>query len=229
MSAPAAPFLIRDNEDARPSPTIITFEDGTKFTLRPSLGLAITLDRAFGGLPALLAKLAANSLDAVVTVIEQATGEKPDALSVMGPAGLEKVLPAYSKALLRFVEGLVALPTSGEPAKADDGDLIEFAALLELLFGYGTGVLGWSAAETYATSPFDIFIAYRARMTFVGNVLTSVFGAKDDDDASGSPSSDDGLDRAGLAALRGMGGITGPAKPFAPRGTTGGIGRMGRI
>ena len=95
----------------------IVFSDDDERVLRPTLGAATRISRAFGGFQAAHQKILASDLDAFVTVIQHGLGLKTEAET----RGLrERVWSAgISKLMLPLVEFVSILANGGRPIEEE--------------------------------------------------------------------------------------------------------------
>ena len=193
-----------------PDITRITI-DNTTFVLRPSLGLAIRLERKFGGkgfMP-ILEALKSGSFSAVTLILEE-TGTSTDVLDYMPTHGLAQVLPNVCATLIIFLVDLVNVkpdePETDTVIALPSEELVPFGTFFEILYGYGTGHLGWTPSQTYDASAYEIMVAYRAKIA----QIKMIFGSSETSDKGHDQAYDASpLDLAGLNSLRNMNTIGG--------------------
>ena len=193
-----------------PDITRITI-DNTTFVLRPSLGLAIRLERKFGGkgfMP-ILEALKSGSLSAVTAILEE-TGASMNVLDYMPAHGLAKVLPGVCSTLILFLVDLVKVkpdePETDSAISLPSEDFVPFGTFFEMLFGYATGHLGWTPAQAYDASAYEIMVAFRAKI----DQIKMIFGSSETSEKTpASAPFDTTFDHAGWNELRTMGSIGG--------------------
>lgn len=143
---------------------------GEVIRLRPTLRAAMRLE-ADHGLAELFRLLSQGSMTATTAILAEHVDRLP-AVTVHDAIRLAPKLADHLAALLDFgpQPKRKAKPT-GKPVVLAD----EFARL----FAIGSGVLGWTPADTWASSPAEILAAHNGRIEFVDQILVTVFGSKD--------------------------------------------------
>jgi len=176
--------------------------------LRPSLRAAARLNHKFGGLDALLLKIAEDHFGALSDVIREASSARHDLaflLSAPNSPPLYKLFETFRNPVISLVLAMSGHDPDAKDTRPADEHKISFAELFDRLFAMATGILGWNAQDAWNATPNEIMAAVKGRMTFVGDVLKAIFGKTDStgDKASG-PDRNGTLDRAGLAELKAL-------------------------
>ncbi|GBD48532.1 phage tail assembly chaperone [Methylopila sp. Yamaguchi] len=137
---------------------------GSSIRLWPTLRAATRLEREHG-LQKLGFLLAQGSICATTAILAEHVDHVP-AITVADAMRLAPDLLLH----------LTQLADLGEQPKGKGKPTGQPTTLVDLhrqLFGLGTGVLGWTPADTWAASPAEIVAAYDARR----ELLTALFGA----------------------------------------------------
>ncbi|WP_020187107.1 hypothetical protein [Methylopila sp. 73B] len=164
---------------------------GGSIRLRPTLRAATRLEREHG-LQKLGALLAQGSISATAAIL----AEHVDTVPAVTVHDAMRLAPDLLLHLTQLAD-LGEQPTGkGKPT----GKPIALVDLHHQLFGLGTGVLGWTPAETYAASPAEILAAYNVRR----KLLATLFGGATDntDAAADLPTPEER--KAGIEALRAL-------------------------
>lgn len=153
---------------------IITIEiGGATVRLRPSLRAALWLVRQFGGYAELLQALGEGSVTAATAIITEAgdhpapesliTAPSPEALRDR----LERLHPQLALLVLMLAD--VSPPATEyeqpEPDPVSDDMTVE-QALIQI-FGLATGVLGWSPATAWASTPGEVWTAMQEHVAMI--------------------------------------------------------------
>lgn len=201
--------------------TVISFSRGD-ITLRPTLRAACALERLHDGFPSLLKHIEQFHLSTVREIIMQAASTRQEAiafLSILEKQPLRVVKEITVAPLMGLCLGLIPQyeePTQDKkPAKpAKPAKPVTMQDVYAELFAAGTGLLGWTPAETWNATPTEIAKAARGRNRYLADILKAIFGAPDDDKPKIDPYTDEQLsqiekegtdpnfDRAALADLK---------------------------
>lgn len=144
---------------------------GFAVRLRPTLRAAMRLERLHDGFPGLLAKLGEYDTSTVRAIILTAATDRDVAAAFLGALArlpLSTHRPAITEALgglcaafLMTSEDESAAPASTKPAKP-----VTWAQAYADLYRIGTGWLGWTPADTLASTPAEIGEALEGRLAF---------------------------------------------------------------
>lgn len=172
----------------------ITVEIGGEvIRLRPTLRAAMRLE-ADHGFDKLFRLLSQGSVTATAAILAEHADPVPT-VTVHDAIRLAPQLADHLAALLDFG------PQPKRKAKPSAKPIVladEFARL----FAIGSGVLGWTPADTWASSPAEILAAHNGRIEFVDQILVAVFGSKDK--AEDAQLTSTGRDLNAASILRGL-------------------------
>lgn len=148
--------------------------DGEHIVLRPTLRVALRLERRHEGLGALVAKIQDGNLQAIADVLREHSPAWSDAPSFIESlsaphglaAGVEHVIPAlvahaFALAGVDIEAERDEPPATGRPATRET-----FADHLEGLFKVATGWLGWSPETAWNSTPAEIRAAQAGLVEF---------------------------------------------------------------
>ncbi len=193
--------------------------DGAVVTLRASLRAAVAIDNMPGGFPKVWEQIAQQSVTAIRAVILATATERQEAHTFLVAAArqpLSQSLPGAQAACLAVLA--CYFPDTAEVAESRASTAAErttLRAYFQQLYGYATGWLGWTPAETWAASPVEIEAAFAAHTDRLVK-LTPGLSAEGDDHPKGNPNEytaerlreieeqdfDPAFDREGLRALK---------------------------
>lgn len=147
---------------------------GEAVELRPSLRLALQLERREGGFAKVLREIDDLSLGTMAELIEPHHGGGTVFINQVFDAGLGNLRPA----LIAYVLALAGVdPEQAEKAAAGPkGKTVPLGAHLLDLYRIGTGWIGWTPEATLDATPAEITEAFKGRQ----DLLRAVFGGKDD-------------------------------------------------
>jgi hypothetical protein len=162
--------------------------------LRPTLKAAWRLEKRHGSFDKILKGIAEQSATVFYDVIAETSGLAPrvifEFLERIRDVPLAYKLGALSGALVNVTLALAGvdestMEESGEqPTSAEsEGEKATPARLFEI----ATGWLGWSPADAWNATPFEIMTAYRGRVA----MLKAIFGASEENDKAAPKMSDD--------------------------------------
>ena len=156
--------------------TVTVSIGGRGFTLRPTLRAAIGVLEAGAGYEAALSRLRDREFGFALAVLAHGLddGVTPpmddDCWSAFADGDLVAELQRFALILANGGEPLK--PVEAGEKRAGGGKVLSHEDYLARLFRFGTGWLGWSAAETLATPMPAIVSAYLGRV----DMLSSLFG-----------------------------------------------------
>jgi hypothetical protein len=148
------------------------------FILRPTLRAAFRLDQIYEGFQNLHRAIADGSLGASTDLISQTVTDPTRwaAYALAPNSTIARDLLAAPDQLLAFL--MVLIGANEKSDKSQTGKPISFGEYFVELFRIGTGWLGWSPAETWASTPAEILNAHAGRVA----MLKAIFGSKSSDD-----------------------------------------------
>ncbi|MDA9453069.1 hypothetical protein XI00_01985 [Bradyrhizobium sp. CCBAU 21359] len=169
--------------------------DDRSFDLKPSLRAASYLHQKYG-FPALYQAVRDGSFTAIMDLITATSEDVP-------VASIHSILDAREQ-LLEFVLILSgADTTSNEP---QSGELISFDEYVADLYKVGAGHLGWAPDVVWNATPVEILAARAGRVDLLKDILTAVFGSKEQSaDASNVASNRDDLNAIGDLTVHSLG------------------------
>ena len=151
---------------------IVVMIAGEEVQLRPSLRLALQLERRPGGFPKLIKDIDDLTLSTMADLIAE-HDPHPFVLNRVMDAGLANL----REPLLRYVLALAGVdPEQAEKAAASKGRTVPLGAHLVDLYRIGAGWLGWTPEATLDATPAEITEAFKGRQ----DMLRAIFGGKDD-------------------------------------------------
>ncbi|MEZ2406926.1 hypothetical protein AB6806_08925 [Bosea sp. RCC_152_1] len=166
------------------------------FTLRPSLRAAVRLERlAEGDFSALYQRITTGHLGTLVGVIVAASIHLTRSETVHAALRGQPLNHQLSKLALAAMALLPGI-TFSKPAPAGEqteAKPIPFAQYYQRLYRIGTGIMRWSPATVWASTPAEIIEAFNG------------YGGTLEEELAGAPAVADTLDRNGLNKLRGKG------------------------
>lgn len=182
-----------------------------RLILRPTLRCASTAAQ-HSGLASLIAKLEQCDLTSIHALIRSAATSADDAerfLAAIHNQPMHRIRQAILPSLFDLITAL--LPADPDaPKRTTDQKPQSWAKVFNDLYGYGTGWLGWTPAQTWDATPAEIITAMKAH----SEKLIAMNGgeanqtAQNNDEAQRQANIDAGLDpefdRAGLHALKRM-------------------------
>jgi hypothetical protein len=139
--------------------------DGAVVTLRASLRAAVAIDNMPGGFPATWKQIARQSLAAMRAVILAAAPDQRDAqrfLMRICDKPLVSFIPQAQAACLAILASYVSNTAEAAESRTPSAEALALRAYFHELYGYATGWLGWTPAETWAASPLEIEAAFTA-------------------------------------------------------------------
>jgi len=175
--------------------------DNSHISLRPTLRAACALERLHDGFKPLLKHIEQFHLSTVREIIMQAASTRQEAIAF---------LSILEKQPLRMVREITVAPLTGlclslipryeepaqdnKPAKpAKPAKPVTMQDVYAELFAAGTGLLGWTPAETWNATPTEIATAARGRNRYLADILKAIFGAPEDDKPKIDPYTDEQL------------------------------------
>lgn len=185
--------------------------------LRPTLRAAIQLERLHDGWTGLLAKLAQLDTATIREVIRTAASDRIAAeglLRSLADQPLTEIRTAVLTPLSELLELFLMPLTDGDKDRKDHvtetaAKPLEWVQAYAELFKTGTALLGWSPADTWASTPAEIAAALEAKVALLGGNRETA-----DDTATTYTTEqlaevdrlgyDPSFDREGLRRLKGM-------------------------
>lgn len=190
---------------------------GHAVTLQESLRAAVAIDNLPGGSPKVWEQIARQSLSAMRAVILATAPDQRDAQRVLMriyDKPLVSFIPQAQAACLAILASYVSTTAEAAESRIPSAETLALRAYFHQLYGYATGWLGWTPAETWAASPVEIEAAFAAHTNRLV-MLTSGLPASDQPEANApthyTPERlreiedlgyDPAFDRAGLHALK---------------------------
>ncbi|RXF69232.1 hypothetical protein [Hansschlegelia zhihuaiae] len=161
--------------------------DGERIVLRPTLRVALRLERRHEGLAALVDKIQDGDLAAIADVLREhspAWSDVPSFIESLGvPHGLFAGVRHLIPALIAHVYSLAGVDLEDETDTPSTGSRLAsretFAEHLEGLFKVATGWLGWSPETAWSSTPAEIRAA-QAGFIDLQNALRGVAPKKPD-------------------------------------------------
>lgn len=163
--------------------------DGEVIVLRPTLRAASTLIKKYDSYGAIIQALSELKSSTLVDVIRAGSGlPLPRLFSALTHKPLRN-LESTIGTVVSYVVSLAGNPShikeqgsdSPSAGEADTPkDTITLAEYHTRLFEIGTGILGWSPADTWNASATDILSAFKGRTGFIKELLGAVFGTAED-------------------------------------------------
>lgn len=155
---------------------IITLRvEGEAILLRPTLRVAMRLDRKFHGFAAVYRGVLEGSFTVMAEIIREGSVSPtsfPDYLDAIAAMPLRKGIEPIRLALLTFV-GILSGIDADNDNEAPSGEPMTAADYYTRLFEIGTGWLGWTPEQTWEATPAEIRAAYRGRL----DMLKAIFGS----------------------------------------------------
>lgn len=157
------------------------------FDLKPSLRAAFRLHQKYG-FPVLYQAVHDGSFTAIMDLITATSEGVP-------VASIHSILDAREQ-LLEFVLILSGADTTSD--KRQSGELISFDEYVADLYKIGAGHLGWAPDVVWNATAAEIVAARAGRVDLLKDILTAVFGSKEQPaDASDVTSIKDDLNAIG--------------------------------
>ncbi|OEI84570.1 phage tail assembly chaperone [Brucella sp. 6810] len=181
--------------------------DNSHISLRPSLRAACTLERLHDGFPALFNHIEQFHLATIREIIVQAASNRQEAiafLSILEKQPLRVVREITVASLLALCAGFFPYVETSQsqkpnqpakPTKKQPATPVTMQDVYAELFAAGTGLLGWTPAETWNATPTEIATAARGRNLYLADILKAIVGAPEDDKPKIAPYTDEQLDQ----------------------------------
>jgi len=169
---------------------------GGTIRLRPTLRAAMRFEREHG-FDKLFRLLSQGSITATTAIL----AEHAEPVPAVTAADAIRLAPQLADHLAQLID---FGPQPRGKAKRG-GKPVTLAEQFAHLFQLGAGHLGWTPADTWASSPHEILAAHHGRVELIDQILVAAFGTKEkDSDAPSEPNFKADADRAAkLKALRG--------------------------
>lgn len=147
---------------------------GEAIRLRSTLRAAMRLE-AEHGFDNLFRLLSQGSMTATTAILAEHVHSVP-ALTVADVIGLA---PKLADHLAQMLDTGPQPKGKGKPS----GKPVTLAEQFEHLYRLGTGHLGWTPADTWASSPAEILAAHSGRVDLIEQIIRAVWGTGETDDA----------------------------------------------
>lgn len=201
----------------QPAFEIVLLHNGAAVTLRASLRAAVTLDSMTGGIAEVWDQISRLSWSAIRGMILATATDRQEAhrfLAATADKPLCAFLPDAQAACLAVLASYQAEPAEAAEGRTRTDEVVPLRAYLQSLYDYATGWLGWTPAETWATSPAELEAAFT---THINRLVKMTPGLSGGDNATASPSNaytaerlreieelgyDPAFDRAGFDRLK---------------------------
>lgn len=192
---------------------VTIYHGGLAVVLRPTLRAAITLEQMHGGWSGLISKLEQRDSTVTAAVIRASASDRSAAevlLRIFSTSPLSEVAKAVSEPLSALL-GMFFAPTWGSSEAKETGKPAEWSEVYVELYRYGTGWLGWTPVETWASTPTEIVQAFEgkvAHLIAVNGGSAEKVGASSDEYTPArlkqieQDGFDPAFDRAALQALK---------------------------
>lgn len=202
----------------QPAFEIVLLHDGAAVTLRASLRAAVTLDSMTGGMAEVWNQISRLSWSAIRDTILAAATDRQEAhrfLAATADKPLCAFLPDAQAACLAVLASYLPEPAEAAQSRDTPSETTPLRAYFKSLYDYATGWLGWTAAETWASSPAEIEAAFTAHVDRLVKMTPGL--SEDGGKSTASPSNaytaerlreieklgyDPAFDREGLRALK---------------------------
>lgn len=167
--------------------TLLTCNDNSHVSLRPTLRAACYLERLHDGFPGLFSRLEQSNLATIREVIMQAASSRQEAkafLSELEQLPLRHVAEITVSPLLALCTGFFPKNDQNDSKKAKPSKAVKPVTMQDVyseLFAIGTGILGWTPNDTWNATPSEIVAAGKSRNHFISDILKAVFGAPEGD------------------------------------------------
>lgn len=151
---------------------------GGVIRLKPTLRAAIRLEREHG-FDRLFRLLSQGSVTATTAILVEHVEHVPP---IFVPDAI-RLAPQLADHLAQMLDVGPQPKSAAKPS----GKPITLADHFTRLYQLGTGVLGWTPADTWASSPHEILAAHEGRIELIDQILVAVFGTKKDGDTPSEP------------------------------------------
>ena len=159
---------------------------GHVVTLRPTLRAAMTLEHLHGGWSGLLLKFDQFQLTTVQTLIRASAVSQKAAealLSSLEGEPLKQIKATLEGPCVALLSMFLTSPGEGEGQGAQTakktGKALSWSDAYAELYQIGTGWLGWTPKETWATTPTEITEAFTGKIA----MLKAIHGSKEEEPA----------------------------------------------
>jgi len=183
--------------------------DGEAIVLRPTLRAASTLINTYGSYGAIIHAMSELKISTLVDVIRAGSGlPLPHLFSSLTHQPLRN-LESTMGTVVSFVVSLAGNPShikeqGSDSPSAGEADTHKDTITLDeyhtRLFEIGTGILGWSPADTWNATATDILSAFKGRTGFIKELLGTIFGTPEKTDEYDPR--DTARDQEGFESLR---------------------------
>ncbi|MCT4332619.1 hypothetical protein MU516_07030 [Paracoccus sp. YLB-12] len=211
----------------QPAPEIDLDDDGRTVTLRADLRAATAIENMPGGIAGAYEGLLSQSFTTIRAVILATATDRRDGQAVLAAIASKPLSSFLSDAQAACLAVLAATLTTGDDDANDasshgsndgmSGGEMPLRKYFQTLYGYGTGWLGWSSADTWAASPIEIESAFAAHIDRLVKLTPGASSTEATPEASASNSYnakrlreieeqgfDPAFDRHGLRKLKAM-------------------------
>lgn len=169
----------------QPAYEIDLTHDGRTVTLRASLRAAVAIDNHELGFAGLVDQISRQNLTAIRAVILATATDRREAQSYLAAIADKPLSSFLQDAQAACLVVLSALFQAGDDSAdqapsqgTTNGKTVSLRAYFQNLYQYATGWLGWSPADTWASSPAEIEAAFKAH---VDRLVKMTPGASSDD------------------------------------------------
>lgn len=163
---------------------VTIYHGGFAVVLRPTLRAAITLERMHDGWSGLISKLEQRDSTTTAAVIRATASDRSAAEGLLrnfSAIPLSEAAMALSEPLSALL-GMFFAPTTEGTAHNEASAPSAWSKVYVELYRYGTGWLGWTPAETWASTPTEITQALEGKIAH----LIAVNGGGSDQKTSAS-------------------------------------------
>lgn len=191
---------------------------GHAVTLRASLRAAMAIDNLPGGFPKIWEQIAQQSVTAIRAMILSTATDRQEAHNFLAEAARQPLSRSLPEAQVACLAVLACyFPATAETAESRTTSAAErttLRAYFHQLYGYATGWLGWTPAETWAASPVEIEAAFTAHVDRLVKLTPGLAGSDQSEGGSSTHYTperlreieelgyDPAFDRQGLQSLK---------------------------
>lgn len=166
----------------------VTLErDGTTVMLRASLRAAVTIENMPGGIAGAYDGLLKQSYTAIRQVLLATATDQGEAINFLARMSGKPLSRFAHDAQAACLAVLAALLQPGDDDAdqassrgSNQSERMTLRQYFDALYGYATGWLGWSPAETWAASPAEISAAFTAHIDRLMKLTPGLSGGDDD-------------------------------------------------
>lgn len=163
--------------------------DGRTVTIRADLRAATAIENMPGGFAGAYEGLLSQSLTTIRAVILATATDRQEARTLLAAAAgkpLSSFLPDAQAACLVVLAALLTTADDSadeapRDAGSEQGAAMPLREYFQTLYGYATGWLGWTPAETWAASPGEIETAFSAHIDRLVKMTPGASGTAETD------------------------------------------------